>query len=136
MKRLLSVSWVVIFFAVALVSSAASAGSLSCFDDMSFGTGKWVKINLRQLSSGKYDYSIEWSTGATVVAKSLECRLAVIGTSPVIVEGSCEKSTQKLDFRPGTYNGTMTIVQNLSKTVGNAFRCERVKQFAEYSSED
>lgn len=121
--------------AVLVFSSVSSASSLSCFDDMSFGVGKWVKVDLKQLSSGKYDYVIEWSNGAAVVAKGLTCRLAVVGPGPVIVDGSCEKSTQKLDFQPGTYSGTMTIVQNLSRTLGNAFKCERVKKFDDEDSE-
>lgn len=111
------------------IATSASAASLSCFDDVSFGTGRWVKIALRQLSSGKYDYTIEWSTGATATSKNLECHLAVIGTSPVLVDGGCVKSRENLDFRPGTYNGTMTVVQNLAKTLGTAFKCERVKKF-------
>ncbi|MEK7355290.1 MAG: hypothetical protein AAB250_02495 [Bdellovibrionota bacterium] len=116
------------FVFLLIVSSSASAASLACFDDASFGAGKWVKVDLKQLPNGKFDSTIEWSTGATSVARNLECRLAVIGQSPALVEGSCERSNHKLSFGPGLYSGTMTIVEDLSRTIGTAFKCERVKK--------
>ncbi|MES2962976.1 MAG: hypothetical protein V4760_03735 [Bdellovibrionota bacterium] len=114
-------------FASVLVSERAYAGSIMCFDDKSFGANQWVKVELREKSNGKFDQVVEWSAGPITVTKDLTCRLAVIGSSPVLVDGSCEKSNRQLNFQPGMFSGTMTIVENLSRTLGSAFSCERTK---------
>lgn len=113
-----------------LTSTSAFAAGVTCFDNQSFGAGRWVKVDLKLQSSGLYDANVEWSTGATSVTKSLDCHLAVIGSSPVLVDGSCLKSgLSKIGFQPGTYSGTMTIILDLSRTIGSAFKCERTKKF-------
>lgn len=110
----------------------ANAKSISCVDDTSLGSSAWVKVVLEELPAGGYDQKIEWSNGGTATAQGLDCRLAIVGTTAVLVDGSCYASgLPEVQFAPGKASGTMSILSKGKMILGDQFRCERLKAFIE-----